>query len=158
MSIEIGNETPAPIDVEEVRKLAGHVMSEMRIHPQAELAVRFVDEATMSELHVQWMDLEGPTDVMSFPMDELRPDGEEGMLGDIVICPAVAQAQATQAGHSLMDEVQLLCVHGLLHLIGYDHAEPEEKRVMFDLQRRLLLTWFAKRDPQRTSLPTPTED
>lgn len=158
MSIEIGNETAAPLDLEEARELAAHVLAQMRIHPLAEVAIRFVDEPTMSELHVQWMDLEGPTDVMSFPMDELRPDGEEGMLGDIVVCPAVAAAQAKAAGHSTMDEVLLLVAHGLLHLMGYDHAEPEERAEMFGLQRHLLLTWFAEREPGRTSVPEPTED
>ncbi len=158
MSIEIGNETTADLDLDEVRLLAEHVLEQMRIHPLAETVIGFVDEPTMSELHVRWMDLEGPTDVMSFPMDELRPDGDEGVLGDIVICPAVAQRQADAADHSMMDEVLLLVVHGLLHLMGYDHGEPEERAEMFGLQRHLLLTWFAQREPGRTTIPAPTED
>ncbi|HEY8591135.1 MAG TPA: rRNA maturation RNase YbeY, partial [Naasia sp.] len=116
-----------------------------------------VDEAAMEQLHVQWMDEPGPTDVLSFPMDELRPGTEEhetpaGLLGDIVVCPQVAQAQAEQAGHSLLDEVHLLTAHGLLHLLGFDHAEPDEEREMFGLQRDIL-TGFAqdekKRGPRR---------
>ena len=104
----------------------------------------------MERLHVQWMDLEGPTDVMSFPMDELRPGREgqrlqEGVLGDIVLCPSVAKKQAAGAGHSFEEELLLLTTHGILHLLGYDHAEPDEEREMFDLQRTLLLTYLAGR-------------
>jgi probable rRNA maturation factor len=85
---------------------------------------------------------------MSFPMDELdtarRPD-ESGpgpaLLGDVVLCPAVAAEQAQAAGHALQDELHLLTVHGLLHLLGYDHAEPAQEREMFRLQNLLLDTW-----------------
>src|SRR5699024_5470606 len=109
-------------------------------------------------LHEQWMDLAGPTDVMSFPMDELRPGGEdgeseEGILGDVVLCPAVAATQARQAGHSVADEVLLLTTHGILHLLGFDHAEPAEEREMFDLQRTLLLTYLAQRGRTTTAAP-----
>jgi probable rRNA maturation factor len=105
----------------------------------------------MEVLHVQWMDRPGPTDVMSFPMDELRPgrDGqepEEGVLGDIVLCPGVAARQAAEAGHATEEELLLLTTHGILHLLGYDHAEPEEEREMFELQRTLLLTFLAGRN------------
>jgi probable rRNA maturation factor len=102
-----------------------------------------VDENAMADLHLQWMDEPGPTDVLSFPMDELRPglegdDAAEGILGDIVLCPTVAQKQADAAGHSLMDELHLLTVHGMLHLLGFDHAEPEEEKEMFALQGDIL--------------------
>jgi probable rRNA maturation factor len=104
----------------------------------------------MERLHVQWMDLPGPTDVMSFPMDELRPgrDDEEpepGLLGDVVLCPTVAERQAAEAGHPAAEEILLLTTHGILHLLGFDHAEPDEEREMFELQRRLLLTFLAGR-------------
>jgi probable rRNA maturation factor len=94
------------------------------------------------------MDEPGPTDVMSFPMDELRPtkddeEPEEGLLGDIVICPQVAATQAETAGHRLEDEMALLLTHGILHLLGYDHAEPDEHAEMFGLQARLLAEWVA---------------
>lgn len=160
MSIEIVDESGAGIDLDAVHELAAHVYGQMRIHPEAELFVRFVDPESMAELHVEWMDLEGPTDVMSFPMDELRPgdDAEPGVLGDIVVCSEVAAEQARAAGHSLLDEVLLLVTHGLLHLMGYDHAEEEEKAEMFGLQRRLLLTFLATREPGRTTAPAPTED
>jgi probable rRNA maturation factor len=112
--------------------------------------VILVDEVAMERLHMQWMDLPGPTDVMSFPMDELRPGSEDrepepGLLGDIVLCPSVAERQARDAGHATEEELLLLTTHGILHLLGYDHAEPEEEREMFDLQRNLLLTFRAGR-------------
>ncbi|GAA1758421.1 rRNA maturation RNase YbeY [Nostocoides vanveenii] len=150
MSIDVLNETDARVDEVELVDLARYVMVEMRVHPQAELCLRLVDEPTMAVLHEKWMDLPGPTDVMSFPMDELRPgrDGEtpmEGVLGDIVLCPSVAARQAHEAGHAPAEELLLLTTHGILHLLGYDHAEPEEEKEMFDLQRQLLLTFLAGR-------------
>ena len=150
MSIEVTNESGDRLDEEEFAALSRHVLDAMGVHPQAELEIRFVDVDVMSELHVQWMDEEGPTDVLSFPMDELRPgtDGElseEGILGSIVVCPPVAADQALAAGHSAEEEMLLLTTHGILHLLGYDHAEPEEEKEMFDLQRRLLLTFLATR-------------
>jgi probable rRNA maturation factor len=104
----------------------------------------------MATLNERWMDESGPTDVLAFPMDELRPGGEDdepepGLLGDVVLCPAVAARQAASAGHSTDDELQLLLTHGILHLLGYDHAEPEEEREMFGLQRRLLASWWDER-------------
>ena len=150
MSIEVNDESGSGADVEELSALARYVLEEMRVHPQAELSIMLVDEDVMTDLHVRWMDEPGPTDVLSFPMDALRPgpDGgtsEEGTLGDVVLCPTVAAAQARTAGHSTAEELGLLTVHGILHLLGYDHAEPEEEKEMFDLQRRLLLTFLAGR-------------
>ena len=151
MSIEVNDESGVPgTDVEELSALARYVLEEMRVHPQAELSILLVDEDVMSDLHVRWMDEPGPTDVLSFPMDELRPGPEgglsaEGTLGDVVLCPTVAATQARTAGHSTAEELGLLTVHGILHLLGYDHAEPEEEKEMFELQRRLLLTFLAGR-------------
>ena len=149
MSIEINNETDFQIDHERVLRLAEHALDQMRIHPAAELAIQFIDEEPMSELHVQWMDEPGPTDVLSFPMDELRPGAEgevtpPGLLGDIVVCPAFAEKQAEAAGHALINEVLLLVTHGILHLLGYDHAEPDEEREMFGIQREILDSFYAK--------------
>ncbi|MFF5324163.1 rRNA maturation RNase YbeY [Janibacter hoylei] len=150
MSIDVLNETDHDVDEVEFVDLSRYVLEQMRVHPQAELCIRFVDEATMTVLHEQWMDLAGPTDVMSFPMDELRPgrEGEtsaEGVLGDIVVCPSVAERQAAAAGHAAIEEMLLLTTHGILHLLGYDHAEPDEEKEMFELQRQLLLTFLAGR-------------
>jgi probable rRNA maturation factor len=146
MSIEVLNESGAEVDAHAMSSLSRFVMDRMRVHPQAELCIKVVDEATIAELNEQWMEKEGPTDVLAFPMDELRPglvteEPEDGVLGDLVICPAVAERQAKDAGHSPQDEVDLLTVHGILHLLGYDHAEPDEHAEMFGLQARLLTEW-----------------
>ena len=146
MSIEVLNESGTDVDAHELSRLSRFVMDRMRVHPLAELCIKIVDEATIAQLNEQWMDKEGPTDVLAFPMDELRPgmvneEPEEGILGDLVLCPSIAAEQATTAGHSLTAELDLLTVHGILHLLGYDHAEPEEHKEMFDLQARLLAEW-----------------
>lgn len=148
MTIEVANESGIGVDEIALVSVARWVLDRMRINPLAELSILLVEVDAMTELHVKWMDEPGPTDVMSFPMDELdtarRPD-EAGpgpaLLGDVVLCPAVAAEQAVQAGHSLDDELHLLTVHGCLHLLGYDHAEPAEEREMFRLQNELLDTW-----------------
>ena len=156
MSIDIANE--AGIDVDEVAlvAVARFTLDQMRIHPLAELSVLLVDERTMTELHERWMGEPGPTDVLAFPMDELRPPHlggnrddpgpEPGLLGDVVLCPQVAAEQAGKAGHSTQDELELLCVHGILHLLGYDHAEPEEHAEMFGTQDQLLKAWKSEQD------------
>jgi probable rRNA maturation factor len=150
VSVEVVNESGHDVDETEVADLARYVLDRMHVHPQAELSVLLVDVDTMSGLHEQWMDEPGPTDVLSFPMDELRPgrEGEPsppGLLGDVVLCPDVAARQAVAAGHSSVEELLLLTTHGILHLLGYDHAEPEEEKEMFGLQRQLLLTFLSGR-------------
>lgn len=147
MSIEVCNETDYEIDGAAFVRLAEYVLEKMHVSPQVELSILFIDPDPMEELHIQWLDLPGPTDVMSFPMDELRPGSvdnptEEGILGDIAICPQVAEKQAVD--HSPYEEMLLLCTHGILHLLGYDHMEPEEEKEMFALQRKLLLTFLAE--------------
>ena len=155
MSIEILNESGTDLDVRRLSGLARFVMDRMRVHPQAELCIKAVDEDTIAELNGKWMDKEGPTDVLAFPMDELRPglateEPEEGVLGDLVLCPVVAQRQGEEAGHGREAEIELLTVHGILHLLGYDHAEPEEHKEMFGLQADLLEKWrTASADPQQ---------
>jgi probable rRNA maturation factor len=151
MSIEVANESGTEVDEDRLAAVARFVLDRLRIHPQTELSVLVVDEAAMEQLHVQWMDEPGPTDVLSFPMDELRPprDGEAvpdpGLLGDVVLCPEVARRQAKAAGHSTADELDLLTTHGILHLLGYDHAEADEEREMFGLQGDLLAAWRSRR-------------
>lgn len=146
--IEVVNESGEDVDAVSIAEQARFVLDRLRIHPAAELSVMFADEAVMTELHVQWMDEPGPTDVLSFPMDELRvPRGDqpapEGLLGDIVICPTVAQRQAQSAGHPERQEIGILLTHGILHLLGFDHAEPDEEREMFGLQNQLVADWNA---------------
>ena len=146
MSVEVLDESGTGVDVVELTKLSRFVMQRMRLHPATEMCLRLVDEATIATLNLRWMGKDGPTDVLSFPMDELEPgrggeDPQEGYLGDIALCPAVAGRQAEQAGHATIDEIRLLTAHGILHLLGYDHADPDEHRVMFALQARLLAEW-----------------
>ena len=146
MTIEISNESGFAVDETVLLRLLEHDLAELHVSPDADVAILLVDEGAMEALHVQWMDEPGPTDVLSFPMDELRPGTEDaptpaGLLGDIVLCPQVAETQAAAAKHSTMDELILLTTHGLLHLLGFDHAEPEEKREMFGLQNDLILSF-----------------
>jgi len=146
LSIEILDESGRELDVKALAALSRFVMDRMRVHSLAELCIKAVDEATIAELNEQWMGKEGPTDVLAFPMDELRPglvdeEPEEGVLGDLVLCPDIAAAQAATAGHSTEAEIELLTVHGILHLLGYDHAEPDEHAEMFGLQAELLTQW-----------------
>ncbi|HZN72092.1 MAG TPA: rRNA maturation RNase YbeY [Micromonosporaceae bacterium] len=153
MSIEIANESGTTVDTDAILEVSRHVLGELGVNPLAELSVLLVDVDYMTELNHRWMGGEGPTDVLAFPMDEGSVDhgpsegngGEPALLGDIVLCPEVATKQAATAGHSAADELHLLTVHGVLHLLGYDHAEPEEEREMFALQARLLEGWRAHR-------------
>jgi len=155
MSIEINNESGVDVREEELVKLVRHILTQMHVHPETELSIIMADVENMEKLHIEWMDEPGPTDVLSFPMDELRPGTPDaptpaGLLGDIVLCPVVAQEQAVAAGHSMEEELLLLTTHGVLHLLGYDHAEPEEKAEMFGLQRELLSSFLGKDAPRET--------
>ncbi|PII81635.1 rRNA maturation RNase YbeY [Leucobacter sp. OLJS4] len=153
MSVEINNESGIAVAEESLQRLAAFVFESLHVHPETDLGVLFVDEAAIEQLHVQWMDEPGPTDVLSFPMDELRPGRVDaptpaGLLGDVVICPQVAELQAEAAGHDLVQEVRVLMTHGMLHLLGFDHGTPDEEAEMFGLQRDLLLG-FAMRERGR---------
>ncbi|GAA1050412.1 rRNA maturation RNase YbeY [Arthrobacter russicus] len=156
MSIEINNESGVESPDEELVRLARFVFEQLHLHPQTELSIILADREAMEKLHLEWMDEPGATDVLSFPMDELRPGtiarpAPAGLLGDIVICPQVAQEQADAGGHSLEDELLLLATHGLLHLLGFDHEEPEEKAEMFGLQRQLLSSFLGRPAPAETT-------
>jgi probable rRNA maturation factor len=160
MSIEVLNETDHVVDELAIREVARHVLDSMGVSRLAELAISLVDVEHMTELHVKYMDEPGPTDVLAFPMDELDLRGSRGvgrvaevrsddaapvMLGDVVLCPEVAERQGREAGHGTEDELQLLTTHGVLHLLGFDHGEPEEHAEMFGLQGELLASWKASR-------------
>ena len=145
MGIEIANNSGIACNEDEIIDVAAFALDKMGIHPDSDLGITLVDEDEITKLHVQWMNLPGPTDVLSFPMDELKPfsasDGP-GIIGDIVICPQFAAKQAVS--HSVADEISLLTVHGVLHLLGFDHAEEEEHKVMFGLQDKTLAEWRNK--------------
>ncbi|MGH3935487.1 MAG: rRNA maturation RNase YbeY [Pseudonocardiaceae bacterium] len=150
MGIEVANESDTAVHEASIAAAARFAMERLGVSPLAELSVLLVGTGAMADLHERWMDLPGPTDVMAFPMDGSgeggllaggRPDNPVGgpaLLGDIVLCPEVAIEQAAAAGHSVLDELHLLTVHGVLHLLGYDHAEPAEEHEMFALQERIL--------------------
>ena len=146
MGIEIANNSGMNCDEDQIVSVAAFALEKMGIHPDSDLSITLVNEDEITKLHVQWMDLPGPTDVLSFPMDELKPfsasDGP-GIVGDIVICPQFAEKQAVN--HSLADEIYLLTVHGVLHLLGFDHSEPEEHKAMFALQDKTLAEWGSKK-------------
>ncbi len=165
MSVDIANESGTSVDEIALAGIARHVLGELHIHPLAELSVLLVDEKVMADLHERWMGEPGPADVLAFPMDELRPPGpphlsgargdrtgQEGqdpspaLLGDVVLCPQVAAEQAREARHTVGDELELLCTHGLLHLLGYDHGDAEEHAAMFGLQEQLLASWRATKE------------
>lgn len=148
MAIDLVDTSSQPgVDHDALRSQAAFLLDRLLLDPDTDVSIALVDEEEMTRLHVTWMDEPGATDVLSFPMDDLRP-GEPGgprpggVLGDVILCPAVAARQAEQAGHALDRECALLLTHGMLHLLGYDHAEPEEHARMFALQGDLLDAWW----------------
>jgi probable rRNA maturation factor len=161
VSIEVANESGVVVDEQALVRVARHVLDRLGVSPLAELSLLLVDVEQMEKLHVRWMGEPGPTDVLAFPMDELDLRGSRGVahgsgrgapsaeadearpsvLGDVVLCPHVAERQGRDAGHGTQAELQLLCTHGVLHLLGYDHAEPDEHEEMFGLQAELLRSW-----------------
>jgi probable rRNA maturation factor len=145
-----------PVEVERWEALARNVLQSQGVTGDAELALLFVDEPTMAELNLRFMEVTGPTDVLAFPIDDddvmigRSPDGSSSgpdrgpvddiplLLGDVVICPAVAARNAPSHAGTYDDEIALLVVHGILHVLGHDHAEPEETTVMQARERELL--------------------
>ena len=149
MTVTVTNESGVPCDEEALVRLCDHLFAALRLHPDCELGITLVDPDRMTTLHEDWMHEPGPTDVLSFPIDELRsaPEGEEpvpGVLGDIVLCPDYLGPQAAEAGRTLDEELQFLTTHGTLHLIGHDHQEPDEYARMFALQDALLDGWRSR--------------
>lgn len=144
--LDVRDETGEPADPADVERLARFLLDQLGMTPDAELSVLLVDEDAMARLHVDWMGEPGSTDVLSFPMDELREPAPGaprvgGVLGDVVLCPAVARRQAVVAGHSAEHELRILLAHGVLHLLGHDHDDPDSERIMFDRQRQLVAAY-----------------
>jgi probable rRNA maturation factor len=141
MKIQSVNNSTFKCDEAAIVSVAKYSLMKMGIHPDSELGIRFVNEDEMTELHLKWMNLPGPTDVLSFPMDEVKPNSSANgpaVIGDIVLCPAFAEKNGKQ---SLAQELELLTVHGVLHLLGFDHEEVADEKAMFSLQDEILKEW-----------------
>jgi probable rRNA maturation factor len=148
VTVAVNNESGVEVDEVGLARLAQYVLGEMGVHPRTELSLMIVDESAMAALNHEYKGETGPTDVLAFPMDDLHPMSDEEaeeteLLGDVVLCPTIAEAQARDVGRDTAAELRLLCTHGILHLLGYDHHEPDEEREMFGLQARLLGSWSA---------------
>ena len=141
MTIEVTNTSGQLVPTTEITSLLTHAMNALELNPDCDLNIAFVEDDYMTELHIKWMDEPGTTDVLSFPMDMPEEPGEAVTLGDIVISPVVAAAQALQQGHSTEHEIYILATHGLLHIIGYDHADTTDEKIMFELQEKIVTDW-----------------
>jgi probable rRNA maturation factor len=141
MTIEVTNTSGQLVPTAEMTSLMTHALNALDLNPDCDLNIAFVEDDYMTELHVKWMDEPGTTDVLSFPMDMPEEPGQAVTLGDIVISPVVAAAQALNQGHSTEHEIYILATHGLLHIIGYDHAESVDEKIMFDLQEKIVTDW-----------------
>jgi probable rRNA maturation factor len=145
MTVEVTNRSGVSAPESEVESLLNFGIDYMELHPDCELSVTFVDDQEMEELHIKWMDEPGTTDVLSFPMDMPESKDDAVTLGDIVIDPIVAAHQASSAGHSTEHEIFILASHGLLHILGYDHADKDEEKVMFELQETIVKKWASQK-------------
>jgi probable rRNA maturation factor len=142
MTIEVINTSGQLVPTTEINSLLTFALLELELNLECEINVSFVEDDYMTELHIKWMDEPGTTDVLSFPMDMPETPGEAVTLGDIVISPVVAAEQAKAQGHSIEHEIYILVIHGLLHIIGYDHADKAEEKVMFELQEKIVKDWM----------------
>ena len=143
--VVVVDEQDVPVDTARVVALAEHVLTALEVPDELELAVTCVDVDAMTALNTEHMGSPGPTDVLAFPIDapaDVTP-GVPGLLGDVVLCPSVAQEQAADHDRSPAGEIDLLLVHGILHLLGHDHAGAAERRLMFGLTDDLLASFGA---------------
>ena len=140
MTIEISNRSGQLVPSDKCLSLLTFAYGKLELHPECDLNLTFIDDKEMEELHIKWMQLSGSTDVLSFPMD-MPEDGEAVTLGDIVISPRFAEDQAVKAGHSTNHEIFILATHGLLHILGCDHEDLDDEKVMFALQEAIVSEW-----------------
>lgn len=141
MTIEINNRSGELAPSDKCASLLKFAYTQLDLHPDCDLNLTFINDEEMTELHLKWMQLEGSTDVMSFPMDLPESTGEVVTLGDIVISPLFARSNADKAGHSSEHEIFILATHGLLHILGYDHEDVKDEKVMFALQEKIVKDW-----------------
>lgn len=144
MAVLLSNEQDIPVDEKLVRRIAERALQFEGVPPEAELSVALVNAEEMRRLNEAYRGIPEPTDVLSFPMDEglVSRDGQPRLLGDVVISPEVARDRAEAAGYSFPAYLGLLLVHGVLHLLGYDHLTPEEAEEMEARERELLRPFF----------------
>ncbi|NDD25375.1 MAG: rRNA maturation RNase YbeY [Actinobacteria bacterium] len=150
MTVEIENESGVDAPLTEILQLADFALVKMHIDPRADLEILLVNETVMEQYHLDWLQESGPTDVLSQPIDGLRPGKPNsitpaGHLGLIVLCPQVAAKQAKERGHSELREVLILISHSILHLLGFDHAEKQEELEMFALQEEIVEHYLQSR-------------
>lgn len=146
MNVFLADEQDVAVDTTAIRKLAQSVLEAERCPPESEVSLIFVDEAEMASYNRRFMKRSGPTDVISLPIEDLAPGrpptsvpaGPPPMLGDVILAPSVIRSRADERGVFFEDEVALLVVHGLLHLLGYDHEEERDAETMEARERQLL--------------------
>jgi probable rRNA maturation factor len=143
VAVFAADEQDRDVDLDDLVTLSGHVLAECDVPAEMELSLLLVDEEAMATMNAAHLHGSGPTDVIAFPMDEPgeSPPTGPAVLGDVVLCPAVAATQAERAGHDVHSELRMLTVHGILHLLGMDHAEPEDERAMFARTHELLRSY-----------------
>ncbi len=149
MSVFLADEQDLEVPADRLVALARYVLEARRVPDDMELSLLCVDEATIAELNQEHLGKTGPTDVLAFPIDEPgeTPPDAPAILGDVVLCPKVAYEQAAASGRSGQEELELLTVHGILHLLGMDHADPASEREMFGLTDELLASFRVTAGP-----------
>lgn len=145
MPVFLADEQAEPVEVNRLVAVATFALAQLRVPAEMECAVLLVDTETIAALNAEHMGHDGPTDVLAFPIDEPGESlqGPPAILGDVVLCPAVALMQAKTQGHSVDDELAMLTVHGILHLLGWDHRDANEEAAMFGRTAELLAAFAA---------------
>ena len=146
MPVELSDEQDDPLETSQLGSLAQLVLVEEKVDPSALVSVTFIGTEPMSELNARHLGMPSPTDVLAFPIEDLSPGSYPSLgpeeppllIGDVVICPEVVRSQALDVGVSFDDEMALMVVHGVLHLLGYDHEEDEEAKRMERREQELL--------------------
>jgi probable rRNA maturation factor len=135
---DISEDFSSLVDPRLLEDTAQKVLGQLLPDSEIDLSIVIDDDQTLQELNQKYLDIDAPTDVLSFQMNDLDPESRRVYLGDIIVSYPRAQAQAEAAGHPVDAELQLLVIHGILHLVGHDHSEIEEKKAMWQVQAKLL--------------------
>lgn len=152
MPVFLADEQSHPVDPTPLVDVARFALAQLQVPVEMELAVLLVDVDTIAELNQEHMGHDGPTDVLAFPIDEPGESiaGPPAILGDVVLCPVVAEGQAGVNGHTVDEELRMLTVHGILHLLGWDHRDSEEEAAMFGRTAELLRAFDAEQQAKRS--------